>query len=100
MKYILPLLSLVICSCTENTSELPIVKLNVTQRDKCIHPAPCSLVTEYVQSYDIDKWEKTIQRIRNAYANVVTVVNDKETIDFTVVFLNSLSASEDFDQQS
>ncbi len=100
MKYVLPLLPLIICSCVADNSEVSIVKLEITRQDENMHPAPCSVVTDYVQSYDNDRWEKTIQRIRNTYTNVVAIVSDKETIDFTVAFFNALSASEEIDQQS
>ena len=100
MKYVLPFLTLAVFSCSCVNSEPPVVQNNRPLRDKKMTPAPCSLVAYYVQSYDAEMWEKIILKIRNTYANVAKIIDDKESIDFSVAFLNGLSISEDLDQKS
>jgi hypothetical protein len=59
-----------------------------------------SHLTSVIQKPTFIDWKFDITRIRNAYARVVCVLEDKEAIQFSSVFLKALTKSEELDMQA
>jgi hypothetical protein len=62
-------------------------------------PEKASELLKRLQAYEYSKWVNSVQKIRNAYTNVMKLLEDKESIQFSVAFFKVLSISEDFEQR-
>lgn len=100
MKAAIPILALIATACTTQYYVSPGVAINIAGSHADFTDAvAASTLVKKIQSHEYKKWERDIQKIRNAYARVIKVLEDKEAVQFTVAFFKTLSLSEDLDRQ-
>lgn len=107
MKAYFSLLALFVVSCSQNNKFEPgaivvvdrPINLFVDQSLILSNPEKASELLKRIQSYEYSKWVNNIQKIRNAHTNVMKLLDDKESIRFSVAFFKILSISEDFEQR-
>jgi hypothetical protein len=58
-----------------------------------------SNLVQKLQIQDYANWKVSIQKIRDTYAGVIKVLEDKEAVHFSIAFFKVLSIAEDLDQQ-
>lgn len=99
MKKYLLIVATLLGSCTQNYR---IESRALTISDSSLHLSQqekASALLKRIQAYEYSKWENCVQKIRNAYTNVIKVIDDKESIQFSVAFFKVLSISEDFEKR-
>jgi hypothetical protein len=97
MKILIPVLSLMTCSCAQYTI-IPNMYVNAPEEDSS-QPGDASHLIRTIQRHDSEKWRTDIQKIKDTYTRAIKVLDDNETIQFTVAFFKMLSVSEDLNQQ-
>lgn len=92
MKFLTPLLLLIVSSCSY-------YNVNSEQKTQFIQSEKASHLVQRVQAHDYKKWKLDIERIKDTYARVIKILDDRQSIQFTVAFFKVLSLDEELDNR-
>ena len=100
MKSYIALLALIASSCANYTISPAVVINNIPEESALTFESEkASHLLKTLRKHDYVRWENEIRKIRNAYTTIIKILDEKETVQFTVAFFRVLSLSEDLDRQ-